>query len=168
MALTTISGFMPVLAFWLFIHPIHISVTEIEFDEKEQSLEIMMRVFVDDLELTLRNSLNQPDLDVLNPGNGMTTDGLVGDYLKNHFKISLDDKPHRIHYLGHEREAEAFILYVEVTGVRKWKTISIYNDIIMATHDDQSNLVHVYVNDNVKSLRLTRNTPADKLTFDNL
>lgn len=168
MALTTISGFMPVLAFWLFLHPIHVSVTEIEFDEKEQALEIVMRVFIDDLELSLRNSRNQPQLDIINPKDGMTTDGLVSDYLKSHFKISLDDKPQRIHYLGHEREAEAFIFYIEVTDVRKWKTISIHNDMIMATHDDQSNLVHVYVNDNVKSLRLTRNTPADKLTFDNL
>ena len=167
MALTTISGFMPVLAFWL-LHPIHVSVTEIEYDSKEQALEIIMRVFIDDLELSLRNSLGQPDLDILNPKGGLTTDELVSNYLKNHFKISLDDKPHRIHYLGHEREAEAFIFYIEVTGVRRWKTISIHNDIIMATHDDQSNLVHVYVDENVKSLRLTRDTPADKLTFDNL
>lgn len=158
---------MPVLAFWLFLHPIHVSVTEIEFDEKDQALEIIMRVFIDDLELSLRNSLDQPELDILNPKNGMNTDQLVRGYLKDHFKISLDNKLHQINYLGHEREAEAFIFYIEVTNVKKWKTISIHNDIIMSTHDDQSNLVHVYVNDNVKSLRLTRNTPADKLTFDN-
>jgi len=36
----------------------------------------------------------------------------------------------------------------------------------MSTHDDQSNLVHVYVGENVKSLRLTRDTPAQSLTFD--
>jgi hypothetical protein len=168
MALTTISGFIPVLAVWLSLHPIHVSVTEIEFDEKDQALEIIMRVFIDDLELSLRNSRNQPQLDILNPKDGMTTDELVSDYLKNHFKISLDNKAYPIHYLGHEREAEAFVFYIEVPGVQKWKTISIHNDIIMATHDDQSNLVHVYVNDKVKSLRLTRNTPADKLTFDNL
>ena len=49
---------------------------------------------------------------------------------------------------------------------RGLKTISVFNDIIMATHNDQSNLIHVYILDEVKSLRLTRNTPSDKLTFD--
>ena len=165
MTLTTLSGLMPAFVFWFFLHPIHVSVTEIEFDEKDEALEIMMRVFIDDLELSLRNSLGQPDLDILHP-RGTTTDKLVGDYLRDHFKISLDSKSQKATYLGHERESEAFVFYVEVRDVKRWKTITIHNDIIMATHDDQSNIVHVYVNDKVKSLRLTRNTPADKLTFE--
>jgi hypothetical protein len=53
-----------------------------------------------------------------------------------------------------------------VSKVKKWKTIQISNDVIMETHDDQSNLVHVTVQDNVKSLRLTREKSTDKLTFD--
>ena len=166
MILTSLSGLMPIVALCFHLHPIHVSVTEIEFDEKDEALEIMMRVFIDDLELSLRNSLRQPDLDLLNPGSGQTTDGLISNYLKKHFQVSLDEKVQRTNYLGHEREAEAFIFYVEVKGVKKWKTISIFNDIIMATHNDQSNLIHVYVKDDVKSLRLTRNTPSDKLTFE--
>jgi hypothetical protein len=148
-------------------HPIHVSVTEIEFDEKDRALEIMMRVFIDDLELTLQNSLRQPELDLLNPKNGVTTDQLVSGYLRDHFKIMLDNKIQKINYLGHERESEAFIFYIEIKPVKKWKTIHVENDIIMATHNDQSNLVHVYVKDQVKSLRLTKNTPFDKLTFEN-
>jgi hypothetical protein len=164
---TPLSVLITLFSMVFCLHPIHVSVTEIEFDEKDQALEVMMRVFIDDLELTLRNSLKEPELDIFHPNNGMTTDQLVGDYLKEHFKISLDNNLQKTNYLGHEREGEAFIFYIEVPGVKKWKTITIHNDIIMATHDDQSNLVHVYVNEKVKSLRLTRNTPADKLTFDN-
>ncbi|HET9486340.1 MAG TPA: DUF6702 family protein [Chryseosolibacter sp.] len=163
---TPLSALITLFSMLLCLHPIHVSVTEIEFDEKDQALEVMMRVFIDDLELTLRNSHKEPELDIFHPKNGMTTDQLVGDYLKDHFKISLDNSLQKTNYLGHEREGEAFIFYIEVPGVKKWKTITIHNDIIMATHDDQSNLVHVYVNERVKSLRLTRNTPADKLTFE--
>ena len=32
--LTPITGAIPLLALWLSLHPIHVSVTEIEFDEK--------------------------------------------------------------------------------------------------------------------------------------
>ena len=126
----------------------------------------MMRVFIDDFELTLRNDLQQPELDILDPKNGMTRDQMIGNYLNKHFKISLDAKPQKTKYLGHEQESDAFIFYIEVSNVKKWKTIQIQNDIITETHDDQSNLVHVTVGEKVKSLRLTRNTPADKLTFD--
>jgi hypothetical protein len=145
----------------------HISVTEIEFDEKDKALEIMMRVFMDDLELTLRNDLNQPELDILSPKNGKTIDQMVDEYLKKHFKISLDNKAQTINFLGHEEEGDAFIFYLEVSKVKKFKAIQIQNSIITETHDDQSNLVHVTVKEKVKSLRLTRNNPADKITFDN-
>jgi hypothetical protein len=163
---STIASLVHILTLAFYMHPIHVSVTEIEFDEKDKALEIMMRAFIDDLELTLRNRLNQPELDILDPKNGMTIDQMMTDYLKDHFKISLDNKPQKTNYLGHEREGDAFIFYIEVSNVKKFKTIQILNDIITETHDDQSNLVHVNVRDKVRSLRLTRNTPSDKLTFD--
>ena len=125
-----------------------------------------MRVFMDDFELTLRNDLKKPDLDILHPERGISVDDLAKGYLKDRFSISLDGKVQPTHYLGHEREAEAFIFYIEASGVKPWKTITIHNDIIMSTYDDQSNIIHVFKGDQVKSLRLTRNTPADKLTFD--
>lgn len=165
--LTKISGLLQLLTCCFYVHPLHVSVTEIEFDQKSKSFEIMMRVFIDDLEISLRNSLNQPELDILDPKNGVTTDQLAGDYLKKHFKITLDNELQKTTYLGHERESEAFIFYIEVNNVKNWKTITVQNDIIIATHEDQSNLVHVTVKDRVKSLRLTKNTPVDKLTFDN-
>ena len=159
--------------FWIFtvtvyvntVHPIHVSVTEIEMDEKDKRLEVMMRIFTDDLELTLRTKTNQPELDLLSITQEKR-DGIISNYLKDHFKISLDGKLQKSNYLGHEQEDAALIFYIEVSNVRKWKTIQIQNDIIMETHADQSNLVHVTVRENVRSLRLTKNNPVDKLTFD--
>src|SRR5689334_10017615 len=90
----------------LNVHPLHVSVTEIEMDDKDKQLEIMMRVFVDDVELTMRKKLNQPDLDIMNLKGGLTIDQLMTDYLNNHFKISLDGRPQKIKYLGHEVDGE--------------------------------------------------------------
>jgi hypothetical protein len=54
------------LCFISCLHPIHVSVTEIEFDEKDKALEIMMRIFIDDLEVALRQDQKDPVLDILN------------------------------------------------------------------------------------------------------
>jgi hypothetical protein len=147
------------------LHPLHVSVTEIEMDDKDKRLEIMMRVFMDDLEVTLRNEYKNPDLDILNP-RGLTVDQMMDNYLKKHFKIMLDNKSVATKYLGHEQEGDAFIFYVEVGNVKKWKTINVQNSIITDTFDDQSNLVHVTVGEKVRSLRLTKNHPADNLVFE--
>ena len=162
----SLPGLLQALAFSLCVHPMHVSVTEIDFDEKDKELEITSRIFIDDLEKTLQNQLKQPELDLLNPKNGLTIDQMASQYLGQHIKVSLDGKPQKIEYLGHERDGEALIFYIIVNKVKKWKTIQIFNDVITATFDDQSNLVHVTVNEKVKSLRLTRDTPSDKLTFD--
>lgn len=147
------------------IHPLHVSVTEIEMDEKDKRLEIMMRVFVDDLETTLRRELNQPELDILSLSTNRR-DEIVSSYLKDHFKISLDSKTQKTNYIGNEQEGDAFIFYIEVPSVKKWKTIQVQNDIIIDTYSDQSNLIHVTVQEKVKSLRLTKSNPVDNLTFD--
>ena len=160
------SHIVPIFLIFCPVHPLHVSVTEIEFDEKDKALEIMMRVFADDLEKTLRASLHQPDLDILHPKNGKTLDQMTEEYITGHFKLSLDGKPQKIHYLGHEEDGEALIFYIEVSNVKKWKTIEITNDIIMEMFEDQSNLVHVTVRGTVRSLRLTKETPRNTLTFD--
>jgi len=165
MILSYITIFFHALAIWPAAHPIHVTVTEIEFDQQDKRLEIMMRVFIDDFELALREHLKQPELDVLDPQKGLSRE-MAESYLKEHFRITLDNKPQVIQYLGHEQESDAFVFYIEVPKVKKFKTINIHNNVLTSVHEDQSNLVHVTVNGQVKSLRLTRNTVSDKLTFD--
>lgn len=148
------------------LHPLHVSVTEIEFDEKDKALEIMMRVFIDDLETALRSKTGNPELEILDLKGGVTADQLIRDYLATHFSIALDGKPQKINYLGHESEGDAFIFYIEVSNVRKWKTIKVLHDAMTEVFDDQSNLINVTVRGNVKSLRLTKDTPVNTLSFE--
>ena len=82
------------------------------------------------------------------------------------FSILLDGKTQLIKYLGHERDHEAFIFYIEVEKVKKWKAIQVQNTIITEAYDDQSNLVHVTRGETVRSLRLTRSKPVDIINFE--
>src|SRR6185436_3235981 len=123
------------------IHPIHVSVTEISFDEKEKELEIISRIFLDDLEKSIREAKKQPELNLLNPGANLTTDQLVSEYLQKRFKVTLNGKVQKIKYLGHEVESEAILCYIQVANVKKFDTIEIYNSVLTEFHDDQSNLV---------------------------
>jgi hypothetical protein len=115
--LSVIISALNILALSFYLHPLHVSVTEIEFDEKEKALEIMMRVDGEDLELTLRKKLNEPNLDILEPQNGMTIDQMVSGYMKDHFRVILDNKLQKTVYLGHEREMEAFVLQIAASSV---------------------------------------------------
>ena len=96
-------------SFLLFLHPIHLSVSEINYSEKDKALQITSRIFIDDLETSIRKKLNQPELDILKPTGGQSTDQLVSAYINDHFKVKLDNKPQKLSYLGHEIEDAAII-----------------------------------------------------------
>ena len=154
-------------AFLLWIHPVHISVTEMNYSEKDKALQITSRIYIDDLELAIQKELNQPELDILTPGNGLTADKLVAAYLNKHLRVKLDGKLQKLNFLGHEIEDAALICYIEIAGVKKIKSMETFNDVIVAIHNDQSNLVHVTYKSPVKSTRLTGGKPSEVFMFDN-
>lgn len=150
----------------LFFHPLHVSVTEIKFDAKDKELEITSRIFIDDLEEAIRKQLAKPTLDILNPGAGTTTDGLVSTYLANCFSIKIDGKAVKINYLAHEIEGDAMVVYFFAPNVKKVKTIEVHHSAITEVYEDQSNLIHVTVGGKTRSMRLMRATPSDQLVFE--
>lgn len=153
------------LGFLLSFHPIHLSITEIEHNEKSKALQITMRIFIDDLELSIRKKANDEELDLLEPGKGRTTDDLVKAYLAEMVKVKVDKKLGKTNYIGHEIEGPAMICYVEIQNIKKFTTIEITNKVILDTHDDQSNLVNINFKDKVKSLRLTNDEPTGSVSF---
>jgi len=149
----------------ILLHPLHISVTEITLDEKEKELEIMLRVFSDDLELAIRNAKGDAALNLRNPTN-TTTDKLAWEYLQSRFKLTADGKIQPVKYVGHEVDENVLIFYIHVQPVKKIKTIDITNSILTELYEDQANLVNMTVDDKIKSLRLMRGNPSGKLSFD--
>ncbi len=151
---------------WFLFHPLHVSVTEIEYNPKAQALQIISRIFVDDLETAIRNSTKNPELDILKPQGGLTTQRLVADYLNDRLDITLDGNVQKITLLGYEQEDLALICYLEIENVTEFKNIVVKNSVITEAYDDQSNLVHITYNGSVKSLRLTRDKPSGVFTFN--
>ena len=149
----------------LAAHPIHVSVTEIAFDKPEKELEITSRIFIDDLETSIRNELNLSTLDLLKPVNGQTTEKLIGQYIRKHVVILLDGKAQPIKYLGQEVEGDALVCYMIVPDVKSFSTIKIQNDIIMELYPDQSNLVHITREGKTRSMRLQQDKLMDQITF---
>jgi hypothetical protein len=148
------------------VHPVHISVTEINHSEKDKALQIMSRIFIDDLELSIQKELKDENLDILKPETGQTTDQLVSAYVLKHLKVKVDGKAQKLNYLGHEKEDLAIICYIEISNIKKLTSVEVLDDVIMETHHDQSNLVHVTYKEKLKSIRLTREKSIDVLTFE--
>lgn len=153
---------------WLFmgwmalIHPFFVSVTEINHNSKDKTLEIACKAFTDDLETSISKVYNTK-IDLTTVKDQEAAEKLVADYIKKHFHLKVDGKPVQLEFLGFERENEAVWSYFQVTNVASVKKIDVTSSILFEASDKQINLLHVTVNGNRKSIKL--DYPATDASF---
>lgn len=122
-------------------HAFHTSITRIDFNQKEKSFEVSIRVFTDDLETSLGKDNNGQKFVVVNNDKN---DAFVEKYIRKHFAfISSKKQKKPFNYIGKEQEADATWIYVEVPFSESIAGFSLQNDIMHEVFDDQVNLVNI-------------------------
>ncbi len=144
------------------LHPLYVSVTEIEHNAKEKTLEISCKIFTDDFEKTLRNAY-QVRVDLLDPAKKEAMNKLVNDYVQKHLTINLEGKNAIMHFIGCEQIEEGIYCYYQIEKVNSVKSISVTNNILYEYKKEQMGLIHVTVNGIRKSSKL--NNPEEKVSF---
>ena len=144
------------------VHPVHISVVEINHNPTDKTIEISCKIFTDDFESVLRQNYNIKT-DLINPQNRNTMDSLVKKYILSHFSIKVDNRPLQFTYLGFERDQESVFGYIEADSVPALKKLDITNNLMYDFFQDQINIMHVTVGGNRKSTKLEY--PASQASF---
>lgn len=147
----------------LAVHPYFISVTEIQHNAGDKTLEISCKLFTDDLEKILRQNYKTA-VDLVNVKDKAAMDRLVSDYVLKHFSICLEGKPVKLKFLGFEKQEEAVYSYWQVDNVAAVKKISISNSLLYDYKKEQMGIVHVIVGGVRKSNKL--NNPDSKLEVE--
>lgn len=144
------------------VHPIFVSVTEIEHNASQKTLEVSCKIFTDDFEKVLRTAY-KTKVDLINPTNKAAMDKLVNDYVQQHLKLTVDGKAITMRYLGYEIIEEGVYSYYEAPGISQVKNISIFNNLLYEHTPEQMGLMHITVSGNRKSTKL--NNPESKATL---
>lgn len=143
------------------LHPIFVSVTELEHNAKEQTLEMSCKMFTDDFEKALRTTY-KTHIDLSDENVKPAMDKLVNDYVQKHTKIVVDGKIVSLKYLGFEKIEEAIYSYYEIDNILFPKKIEVTENILLEYNTQQMNIVHVTVGGERKSGKLT--STENKLT----
>jgi hypothetical protein len=135
------------------LHPLHVSTTEINHNSTDKTLEISIKIFIDDFESCLSKQYHtKADLSADNVKSKMDT--LVKKYISTHLQIKADDKVTLMNYLGFEKEEEVVNIYFEVEKISSVKKIEVNDIILHDLYDDQISIIHVVVGGNRKSTKL--------------
>ena len=160
MALLTFKWLLPI--FFPFLHPFYVSVTEINHNAADKSLEVSCKVFTDDLEEVLKQNYRVA-VDLSNTAQQAQNNKLVTDYFLKHLAIAADGKVSKLAYLGYEKDKESVYCYFEVLNVSSVKKIELTNSILQDLNDKQINIMHIVVGGSRKSYKL--DFPDKKASF---
>ncbi|MBB3698458.1 hypothetical protein KMW28_16150 [Flammeovirga yaeyamensis] len=137
-----------------FFHPIHLSVSEVNFNQESKSIEISSKVFIDDLEDGIVN-IGGPQLHLFTENEVEDSDQWIKKYFDKNIKIKINDKDVAFSWVGREtdqkRDIQAVWVYLEVSGIRKVKNMELENTLLYDVHEDQRNMLHLKCNDTKKS-----------------
>ncbi len=144
-------------------HPYFVSVTEIDHNAKEKTLEISCKIFTDDFEKTLRQ-VYKTQVDLLKPKDKEAMSKLVSDYVTKHLLVSVNGKAVTLQFIGYEQEEEGIESYYQVNNIPSVNKIDVVDNILYDYKKEQIGIIHAVVDGNRKSTRL--NNPSDKASFE--
>jgi len=154
---------------WLMIgilgvfHPFYVSVTEINHNAKEKTLEISCKLFLDDTEKTIKKQLNSA-VELTNPKDPKKAQQQVSDYVKKHLTVKVDGKPVTLEFVGYEVEGASLWSYYQVKNISSVQKIEVSNNLLYEMYDSQISIVHAQVGGNKKSTRVTN--PETNMVFE--
>src|SRR5215218_4074952 len=97
-------------------HPLYVSVTEINHNAGEKSLEISVKVFSEDLQQVIEKN-NKVQLDLTAEKDKAKTGQYITAYFNNNLSLIVDGRSVALSYVGFEVEKESAFCYFEVKNM---------------------------------------------------
>lgn len=156
---------LPLVAFTT-IHKFYMSVTNVVYSEKDASLQITSRIFIDDLESVF---IERYEFDAkLGTDNESTeSEKYLEKYLNAKFDLAINEESRAYNFIGKKYEDDLIIIYIEVPEVQlnAIKKISLNNEILTDLYDEQQNIVHFKIKEKKKSFVLHKENSTGALNL---
>ncbi len=156
---------LPLFAF-VGAHKFYISVTNVDYSEKDKAVQIITRIFVDDMNAILKERYGLESKLGTDKETEMNREYLE-KYLRTKFVVEINGKTVAYTFIGKKYDTDMIICYLEVPDVplASLKQIAIQNEILMDIYDDQQNVVHLKANGKKKSHVLVKSDTKGMLNL---
>lgn len=147
---------LPLFAF-AGAHKFYVSVTNINYSEKDRSLQITSRVFIDDFEKALEERYGI-EANLSTESESKLANEYIEKYLRAKFVMYIDAEVMEYQFLGKKYDNDIMVCYLEIPelDLDKIKTIELQNELLTDLFDEQQNVVHFKIKGKKKSFVLIK------------
>lgn len=146
------------------LHKYYVSLTQINFKQDKKAVQIIINVFMDDIETAL-NTDNQIDLQLTTKKELPNNDVYFKKYLNDKLKININNKPYPFTYLGKEYDGDLVYFYLEIENIAAINQFEIENNILTKHFENQQNMVKFKGNNAFMSYLLTKKNNKATIKF---
>ncbi|WP_194765770.1 DUF6702 family protein [Tamlana sp. I1] len=147
------------------VHKYYVSVTQIDYVEDKQAVQIISRIFIDDFERLLRERYDE-NITLAGDNETENVDLYIARYLSDKLKIKINGKPVELQFIGKAYDADIMKCYIEIEQVNAIKSIEISNRVLFDLFEDQQNIVKTNINSKQKSFMFYPQKDHAVLKFD--
>lgn len=136
------------------LHPYHVGSVEFNYNSKSKTFEVTSRFFMDDLENAL-NKKYRKSVHFLDPKYKPEINKELEDYTSEYLKLKSDNQFVKLNYVGYEEDHESVNIYLESESLAVPKKVETAVSFLYNLFDDQMNIIHIVINGQRKSEKLT-------------
>ncbi|EAR14262.1 hypothetical protein RB2501_02520 [Robiginitalea biformata HTCC2501] len=138
-------------------HKFYVSVTNVEYSESDESLQIISRIFIDDLDNLLKTRYDF-DARLATEDEPEAAAGYIERYFNSKFRVFVNGEERAYTFLGKKYDKDLILCFIEVTGVPRedLESVGLQNEILTDLFSEQKNLVHFKVLGKKRSVVLIR------------
>ena len=150
-------------------HDFHVSHTTLHYNKAQESIEITVRVAIDDLEKTLETK-SSGKLKLGSPKENKSSDQYIKNYFDHHLQISINEKMAAYNWIGKEiaKDLHDIYLYFEIPDCNpsgNIESIAIENTLFLERSHKQTNIVLVEFGDLNYNLNFTKDYIKETIVF---
>ena len=146
-------------------HKFYVSTTNIEYVAKKESLQIITKIFIDDVEDVLQERYDS-SISIATTKETERDIEYLKKYILQKLKVNVNGKPVKLDYIGREYDIDVANVYIEITGVTELRSIEVKNEVLMDLFEEQQNIIHIKTPEMRRSFILEKNNPKDMLNFN--
>lgn len=128
------------IAFWLVVHPVHVTLLSIEYSEEKKAFDAFLRVYYDDFMLDYQLLKGNTSVFNINGDKKEAITRLEG-YLKERIQLLADKMPLDFTITDINLSDNELNIYLHYKSAGKAKVFTVKNAILADIYNDQSNLL---------------------------
>jgi hypothetical protein len=122
-------------------HKFYLSLTQIDYVATQKSLQIVTRIFTDDLEFALNQRAQIDTLELNTERTPKNIDKLYADYLRKKLQFKVNNTVREFDYIGSEYSDGMVLFYLEIPKIDSLQQLEVRNQILISSISEQENIV---------------------------